>query len=210
MLEIVLKTIFLYFFIVLIYRIMGKKEVGQLGIIDLIVSILIAELAALSLDGKDASLWSSIVPITTLLCLQIILSFVSMKNKRVRSFMEGTPTVIIKNGKLMFHEMSKLRYSLEDLISQLREQGIRSIDEVNFAILENNGKLSIFESGNDYPMPLVLDGVIDYYVLKEIGKTEDWLLNLLHKRKIVLEDVFYAFHAQNRTFIIKKSELEKT
>lgn len=186
---------------------MGKKEVGQLGIIDLIVTILIAELATKSLDSKDASLLLSIIPITTILFLQVILSYITMKNNHIRHFIEGTPTVIIKNGKLMFHEMSKLRYSLEDLISQLREQGVRSIDEVNFAVLENNGKLSIFESGNDYPMPLILDGVIDYYVLKEINKDEKWLLKLLHKKNLVLEDVFYAFYSKNKTFIIKKDEL---
>ncbi len=207
MIIIILKTIFLYFFIILVYRIMGKKEVGQLGIIDLIVTILIAELATKSLDSKDASLLLSIIPITTILFLQVILSYITMKNNHIRHFIEGTPTVIIKNGKLMFHEMSKLRYSLEDLISQLREQGVRSIDEVNFAVLENNGKLSIFESGNDYPMPLILDGVIDYYVLKEINKDEKWLLKLLHKKNLVLEDVFYAFYSKNKTFIIKKDEL---
>ena len=207
MIIIILKIIFFYFFIILVYRIMGKKEVGQLGIIDLIVTILIAELATKSLDSKDASLLLSIIPITTILFLQVILSYITMKNNHIRHFIEGTPTVIIKNGKLMFHEMSKLRYSLEDLISQLREQGVRSIDEVNFAVLENNGKLSIFESGNDYPMPLILDGVIDYYVLKEKNKDEKWLLKLLHKKNLVLEDVFYAFYSKNKTFIIKKDEL---
>lgn len=203
----ILKTIFLYFYIVLIYRLMGKKEVGQLGIMDLIVSILIAELAALSLENSTNSLSLSIIPITTLFIIQVFLSYVSIKNTKIRRFMDGTPKVIIKNGKLMFREMSKLRYSLDDLISQLREQGIKSIDEVNFAVLENNGKLSIFEEGNDYPMPLILDGVIDHYVLKEINKSENWLMGILKKREIELADVFYAFYANNKTFIIRKSEL---
>jgi uncharacterized membrane protein YcaP (DUF421 family) len=207
MLETILKTLFLYFFIVLLYRIMGKKEVGQLGIMDLIVWVLIAELAALSLEEPKNSLWLSVVPIVTLFCIQIVLSFISIKSTKVRRFMDGRPTVIIKNGKLMFREMSKLRYSLDDLISQLREQGIKSIDEVNFAVLENNGKLSVFETGNDYPMPLILDGVIDYYVLKEIRKSETWLMNLLKKRNIPLDDVFYAFYTRQKTFIIKKSDL---
>lgn len=200
----ILKTIFLYFFIVFLYRVMGKKEVGQLGIMDLIVSILIAELAALSLEDKDTSLWISVIPITTLFFIQIVLSYISLKNTKVRHFIDGKPVVIIKNGKLMFKEMSKLRYSLDDLISQLREQGIKSIDEVNYAVLENNGKLSIFEEGNDYPLPLILDGVIDYYVLNEIRKDENWIMSLLKKRKIALEDVFYAFYTKEKTFIIKK------
>lgn len=203
----ILKTIFLYFFIVIVYRIMGKKEVGQLGIMDLIVSILIAELAALALEDATTSLWISIIPITTLLVIQVLLSMISLKSTKVRHFIDGTPKVIIKNGKLMFKEMTKLRYSLDDLISQLREQGIKSIDEVNFAVLENNGKLSVFEQGNDYPLPLILDGVIDTYVLHEIRKDEAWIMALLKKRKIDLSDVFYAFYTKEKTFIIKKSEL---
>lgn len=203
----ILKTVFLYFFIVIVYRIMGKKEVGQLGIMDLIVSILIAELAALALEDGNTSLWISIIPITTLLVIQVLLSMVSLKSTKVRHFIDGTPKVIIKNGKLMFKEMTKLRYSLDDLISQLREQGIKSIDEVNFAVLENNGKLSIFEQGSDYPLPLILDGVIDTYVLHEIRKDEAWIMSLLKKRKIPLSDVFYAFYTKEKTFIIKKSEL---
>lgn len=203
----ILKTIFLYFFIVIVYRIMGKKEVGKLGIMDLIVSILIAELAALALEDATTSLWISIIPITTLLVIQVLLSIISLKSTKVRHFIDGTPKVIIKNGKLMFKEMTKLRYSLDDLISQLREQGIKSIDEVNFAVLENNGKLSVFEQGNDYPLPLILDGVIDTYVLHEIRKDEAWIMALLKKRKIDLSDVFYAFYTKEKTFIIKKSEL---
>ena len=127
---------------------------------------------------------------------------------KIRRIIDGTPKVIIKNGKLMFKEMTKLRYSLDDLISQLREQGIKSIDEVNFAVLENNGKLSVFSQANDYPLPLILDGVVDHYVLSEIRKDEEWLMRLLRKREIELSDVFYAFYTKNKTFIIRKSELE--
>ena len=186
---------------------MGKKEVGQLGIIDLIVTILIAELATKSLDSKDASLLLSIIPITTILFLQVILSYITMKNNHIRHFIEGTPTVIIKNCKLMFHEMSKLRYSLEDLISQLREQGVRSIDEVNFAVLENNGKLSVFQKENEYPLPIIMDGEIDKDVLKDMNKNEEWIENILKKNNIKLENVFYAFYTKNKTYIIKKDEL---
>lgn len=207
MLIIIIKTILLYFFILLVYRLMGKKEVGQLGIMDLIVSILIAELAAISLGKPEISIWYSIVPTLILFFLQVGLSYVTLKNTKIRKIIEGQPTVIIKNGKLIFKEMSKLRYSLEDLISQLREKGIKSIDEVNYAVLENNGKLSVFETGNEYPLPIILDGVIDNYVLKEIGKNEKWLNDILEKRNISLDNVFYAFYTTNKTFIITKSDL---
>ena len=124
--SIIIKTILLYFFIVVVYRIMGKKEVGKLSIIDLIVSILIAELAAISIEEADRSIFMSIVPIVVLVVIQIVISYISMKSFKLRKVIDGNPTVIIKEGKLNFKEMSKLRYTLDDLIAQLREQGIKS------------------------------------------------------------------------------------
>ena len=193
------KTLFLYFFIILVYRIMGKKEVGKLGIVDLIVSILIAELAAMSIERPNSSILVSVIP---------ILSFISLKNSKIRKFIDGDPTVVIKNGKIQFHRMTKLRYSLDDLMSQLREQQIKSIEEVDYAVLENNGKLSVFQQCKDYPLPLIVDGVIDQLVLKELNKDERWISRLLEKNHVALNDVFYAFYTKNKTYIIKKSELQ--
>lgn len=205
--EIIIKTTLLYFFIVLSYRIMGKKEVGQLSIIDLIVSLLIAELAAISIEDTDVSILKSIVPISTLVVIQILLSFISLKSDSFRKAIDGSPSVIIKNGKLKFSEMSKLRYSLDDLITQLREQGIKSIEEVNYAVLENDGKLSVFPDAQDYPMPVIVDGVINYSVLDEMNKNTKWLYKILKDKNIELSNVFYAFHTKEKTYIIKKTDL---
>ncbi len=202
------KTLFLYFFIILVYRIMGKKEVGKLGIVDLIVSILIAELAAMSIERPNSSILVSVIPILTLVFVQVVLSFISLKNSKIRKFIDGDPTVVIKNGKIQFHRMTKLRYSLDDLMSQLREQQIKSIEEVDYAVLENNGKLSVFQQCKDYPLPLIVDGVIDQLVLKELNKDERWISRLLEKNHVALNDVFYAFYTKNKTYIIKKSELQ--
>ena len=205
---IILKTFFLYFLIILVYRIMGKKEVGKLGIIDLIVSILIAELAAMSIENLDSSIMLSVVPIATLVLIQVTLSFITLKSNNIRNLLDGKPVVIIKKGKLQFKNMSKIRYSLDDLLSQLREQQIKSIEEVDYAVLENNGKLSVFENCSDYPLPLIVDGSVDYAVLKELNKDEKWLIGVLNKNKINLSDVFYAFYKKNKTYIIKKNELK--
>lgn len=203
----IFKTVFLYFFIILAYRIMGKKEVGKLGIVDLIVSVLIAELAAMSIEEGNSSILVSIVPIVTLVVIQVTLSVISLKSTRIRKIIDGDPTVIIKNGKLQFSTMSKLRYSLDDLMSQLREQQVKSIEEVDYAVLENNGKLSVFNECKDYPLPLIIDGVIDTKVLQEINKNMNWVISILKQHKVELEDVFYAFYTKNKTFIIKKSDL---
>ena len=121
----------MYFFIIFVYRLMGKKEVGQLSIVDLIVSILIAELIALSIQEDEKSLLISVIPILVLVGVQILISYISLKNDKVRNIIDGKPTLIIKNGKLNFTEMSKLRYTLDDLLTQLRLQGVKSIDNVN-------------------------------------------------------------------------------
>ncbi len=203
----VIKTFILYFFIVLVYRIMGKKEVGELSIIDLIVTILIAELAAISIENYKSSILISILPIVVLVIIQISLSYLSIKSNGIRNFIDGKPSVIIKNGKINFSLMNKIRYSLDDLLSQLRDKEIRSLDEVEYAVLENSGTLSVFKSGKDYPMPLILDGQIDYDTLKEINKTESWLYSLLKKKTLLVEDIFYAFYKNNQLYIIKKSEV---
>ncbi len=205
--EIIFKTTLLYFIIILAYRIMGKKEVGQLSIIDLIVSLLIAELAAISIEDTDLSIFRSIVPIFVLVVIQVLLSFLSLKNSNFRKSVEGSPTVIIREGKIKFNEMTKLRYSLDDLITQLREQGIKSIEEVSYAVLENDGKLSVFQNTKDYPMPIIMDGVINNEVLKDMKKNTNWVMKILKDKNLKLQDIFYAFHTKEKTFIIKKSDL---
>ena len=206
-LSIIIKTILLYLFIVVVYRIMGKKEVGKLSIIDLIVSILIAELAAISIEETDRSIFMSIVPIVVLVVIQVGISYISMKSFKLRKIIDGNPTVIIKDGKLNFKEMSKLRYTLDDLIAQLREQGIKSIEEVNYAVLENNGKLSVFDKEKEYPLPIIIDGNIDYSVLKDMKKDNKWINKILKENNITLDNVFYAFYTNKKTYIIKRDEI---
>lgn len=207
-LSIIVKTLVLYIFIVVVYRVMGKKEVGKLSIIDLIVSILIAELAAISIEEADRSILTSIIPIVVLVVIQISISFISLKSVSLRKLIDGNPIVIIKDGKLNFKDMTKLRYTIDDLIAQLREQGIKSIEEVNYAVLENNGKLSVFETSKDYPLPIIIDGNIDYDVLKDMKKDKKWIYKILDDNNITLDNVFYAFYTKNKTYIIKKDELE--
>ena len=205
--SLIFRTIFMYFFIIFVYRLMGKKEVGQLSIVDLIVSILIAELIALGIEGEKGNIFISVIPILVLVGVQILISYITLKNDKIRNILDGKPTVIIKDGKLNFTEMSKLRYSLDDLLTQLRLQGVKSIDKVKYAVLENNGNLSVFNDNSDYPLPLILDGVIDYEVLKEIKKDYKWILDILKKKQIDIDDVFYAFYTNGKTFIIERKEL---
>lgn len=206
-LSLVLKTLFLYIFIIIGYRVMGKKELGQLSVIDLIVSILIADMAAVCIEEQEYSVFISVVPMLTLIVMQILLSYISVKSNKFRNIIDGKPTVLINRGKVNFSAMSKLRYSLDDLTTQLREQGVKSLEEVDYAILENSGTLSIFKNTKEYPLPLILDGEIDYATLIEIKKDRKWLDKMLKNENIELKDVFYAFYTKDKTYIIKRKEL---
>lgn len=204
---ITIKTLILYFYIVFAYRMMGKKEVGKLSIIDLIVSVLIAELAAISIESYNNSILVSLIPIMVLVIIQILLSYATLKMPNLRKLLDGNPKIIINKGKVNFKEMKKLRYSLDDLITQLREQSIKSIEDVDYAVLENNGKLSIFKKTCEYPLPIIVDGKIDENVIRDLKKNKKWVYNMLQKYNLKLEDVFYAFYRNNGIFIIKNSDL---
>lgn len=211
--RIIMRTGFFYFFIILIYRILGKREVGQLGIVDLIVSILIAELVAISVEDTGKSIMMSAIPILVLTLLQIVLSIASLKSDKVRSLLDGNPTFIIKNGKIKYKEMIKQKYNLDDLLTQLREKGERNIGDIEYAILENNGSLSVFPYSNKnekspFPMPVILDGKLQKKIIKEIGKDEQIVTDILIKRNLQIKDIFYAFYKNNSLFIIKYNDLK--
>lgn len=191
---------------------MGKREVGQLGIIDLIVSILIAELAAISIENYDNNIFMSIIPILTLLLLQVTLAYLTLRKPKFRIFLDGNPSIMIQNGKVNYKEMMKQKYNLDDLLIQLRDKGYRSIEEIEYAILENSGTLSVFPYPKDkkktpLPLPIILDSHIQEETLKRLNKDIPWIHCILKKKNIKLEDVFYAFYKDNNIFIIKKSDL---
>ncbi len=212
LLKIGIRVVFFYFFIILIYRMMGKREVGQLSIIDLIVSILIAELVAITIEQINNSILYSLVPIIIIVILQIGLSYFSLKIPKLRNFLDGSPSFIIKNGKINYNEMIKQKYNLDDLLSQLREKGYRSIEEIEYAILENNVNLSIFnynklKNRSPLPFPIILDGVIQYQTLRYLDKNIEWINLILKKKNLRLDEIFYAFYKDKSIFIIKYSDL---
>lgn len=205
------RTLFFYFVIFIIYRIMGKREVGQLGIIDLIVSILIAELVVISIENYEDSIWYSLVPIITLTILQVTLAIITMNAPKIRKFLDGNPSIIIKGGILNYKEMIKQKYNLDDLLVQLREKGYRSIEEIEYAILENNGSLSVFPSNKTktpFPFPIIIDGEIQKDTVKHLHKNENWIISMLNQKKLELNDIFYAFYKDKSIFIIKNSDLK--
>ncbi|MGE7881291.1 DUF421 domain-containing protein [Bacillus sp. NPDC094077] len=182
------RTMLLYIIILIIFRLMGKREIGELSVLDLVVFIMLGEMAVVAIENTDKSLWHQLVPMTFLMCIQIILSVISLKFQRFRHLIEGEPAILINAGKIDEKKMRKQRYNIDDLMMQLREQGVGDVRDVEYAILEPSGKLSIFQkqkskkSKNDTPvftLPLIIDGEIQFNHLQMIEHTDEWLIEKL-------------------------------
>ena len=207
--KILFRAVFFYFMIVFAYKFMGKRELGELSLVDFVISTVLSQIIAISIENYKEPLLFTLAPLIVLVLLQVFLAYLSLKNKKIRTFLDGTESLIINKGKLNKNEMKRQRYSLDDLLSQLRDKDIRSIDEVDYAVLETGGKLSVFKKDDKertvFPLPLILDGEIEYKNLEYINKDEYWLLDILKEKKTDLEDVFYSFLRGRDVFIIKKN-----
>ena len=210
MIDTIVRTLFFYFVIVIAYRIMGKREVGQLGIIDLIISMLIAELVALGIEKIDQSIWMTLLPMIVLVLLEVGLGYLSIKSRKINKLFGGKPTIIISNGKIVYKNLINQRYTLDDLLLELRKQGIYSIEDVEYAMLETNGDLSVFTYNTlklkrDIPLPFIVDGVIQEDILKQLNRSKVWLNDLLRSNNLELKNIFYAIYQKNHVYVIKKS-----
>lgn len=210
MIETVLRTLFFYFIIVIAYRIMGKREVGQLGIIDLIMSILIAELVAIGIEKIDQSIWMTLLPMIVLVLLEVLLGYLSVKSRKINKLFGGKPTIIISKGRIVYKNLINQRYSLDDLLLELRKKSISSIEDVEYALLETNGELSIFPYNTfkikeNIPLPFIIEGIIQEDILKQINKSKIWVNSLLDSNNLDLNNVFYAIYQKNHVYVIKRT-----
>ncbi|WP_240941476.1 DUF421 domain-containing protein [Paenibacillus sp. HB172176] len=150
--SLLIRTVIIYFVVFLIMRFMGKREIGKLSVLDLIISVMIAEIAVIVIEDVNRPMWDGIVPMVALLAIQVGSAFLTMTNRKMRLLFDGKPTVIIAKGKINKDMMRKQRYNLDDLMLQLRENKITSVADVEFAILETSGKLSVIpKEGADTP-----------------------------------------------------------
>ena len=209
---VIIRTVFFYVFVLIIFRLMGKREIGELSIQDLVVSLLIAELVAISIENYKDSMLLTVIPILILLFFEVTAGYLSLRFNKFRNIMDGKPALIINRGIINYKEMMKQRYSLDDLLLELRNNNIKNLKDVEYAVLENSGKLNIFkysflgfDSAN--PFPLILDGVNQKDTLCYIDKDEKWLYDYLRCNNLKKEDIFYAFYKNNKIYVIKRNEL---
>ncbi|EEL32587.1 hypothetical protein bcere0019_41860 [Bacillus cereus Rock3-28] len=194
---------------------MGKREIGELSVLDLVVFIMLGEMAVVAIENTDKSLWHQLVPMIFLMCIQIILSVISLKFQRFRHLIEGEPAILINAGKIDEKKMRKQRYNIDDLMMQLREQGVGDVRDVEYAILEPSGKLSVFQkqkskkSKNDTPiftLPLIIDGEIQSNHLQMIEHTDEWLIEKL--KNLGYNDITQILYCsfQNGQFFVDLKE----
>jgi uncharacterized membrane protein YcaP (DUF421 family) len=143
MLTLFLRTILTYFIVFLMLRLMGKREIGKLSVFDLVISIMIAEIAVFVIEDTDKPLLDGILPMVTLVGIQILIAYITLKSLWLRKAIDGVPSIIIDNGKIQRDEMKRQRYNLNDLMLQLRQNHVTDVGDVAFAILETTGKLTV-------------------------------------------------------------------
>lgn len=205
--ELMVKCIIVYFVIIFALRLMGKREVGELSVFDVVIYLVMSELLAISITDTHSSIFRSLVPIAVLALMQIAISWILLKSKRIRDLFDGKAVILIRDGCIDQQMMRKERYSIDDLMSQLHGKDLSSPDEVAFAILENNGTLSILPKKScrvRYPHPLISDGVINMEVLRSIGKDREWLTQQLGKQGTMAEAVFLCLYQKDGLFVIRR------
>lgn len=210
------RTIFFYLLILAIFRLMGKREIGELSILDLVVFIMIGEMAVVAIERPKNPLMHTVVPMVLLMLIQISLAMFSLKSKKFRDFVDGKPTIIINKGKIDESAMRKQRYNFDDLMTQLREKDIRSIADVEFAILESSGSLSVIKKlkdskeetkSGDITIPLIIDGAIEEENLQRINKTNLWLRQELKRRGYRnIKEISFCSYEDGKFFIDLEDE----
>lgn len=209
MLVVFTRTLILFILVVITMRVMGKRQIGELQPFELAVAILISELAAVPMQNTGIPLVNGIIPILTLLIAQMALSFIALKSTKARGVICGRPSILIENGKILEEELRKEMFTLNDLLEQLRINNTPNIADVEFAILETNGQLSIIPKSQKralnaedlnistnyegLPLDLIVDGNINYENLKKAKLNVPWLEDELKKFGVnTIDNVLFA------------------
>ena len=200
------KTLICYGFLILILKFMGKREIGKLSTFDIVVFFVISELFSLSLNEPKASILHSLIPISIIVILQILTAFISLKNRKFRKKMEGYPTFLIYNGEINITEMKKNRYNIDDLLLQLRMKDVQTPDEVQFAILENNGELNVIIKEDNLlldPLPVIEDGEVNEKTLNRLNMTKEDLYKIIFQEGYTkFEEIFILILKENGVFLL--------
>lgn len=224
MLIIVTRTLILYALVVVALRLMGKREIGQLQPFDLVAILMISELAAIPSENVGIPLMAGIIPILVLLLVSILLAALEMKSERARAILNGTPSILIERGRIIEAELVRNRYNLNDLLEELRIKNVPNIADVEFAVLETNGQVSVlpkslkrpttpedFNISPSYeglPTALIMDGKINRENLQKVNKDLQWLMAELKKQNLnrIEEALLVSLDTSGNVFVQAKMQ----
>ena len=201
-----IRALIVYIVVIFSVRLMGNRQLGELQPSELVITILVSNIATLSLEDTEIPLLRGILPILALVCFEVIVSWGSLKSVKLRRLISGSPKIIIREGEIDQEMLHALRFSVDDLMSTLRTSGVFSVDEVQFAIVETNGSVSVYQKSEeqpatkkdvhtvqrdlDPPQIIIADGQLREKALEAIGQDEKWLRAVLRSKDMELEEVF--------------------
>lgn len=210
MLIIFIRAIILYLFIVVIMRLMGKKQIGELQPTELVVALVIADLSAVPMESLNTPIFYGIIPILTLFIIEEVFAYIALKSDKARGIIYGKPSILIEHGKILEAELRKQRFNINDLIEQVRIAGYTSVNDVEYAILETTGELSVVPKAakrsittedlklkveeEQLPVTAIIDGRVLSFNLSLKGLDDAWLTEQLDKHGISSpKEVFFAY-----------------
>lgn len=216
-----IRTVIIYIIVVAVYRFMGKRQIGELQPGELVLAIMLSDLATTPISSVNTPLVIGIFPIITLMAIEMLFSILAQKSVKLRRLISGSPSIVIENGKINIKELTALRFSIDDLFEQLRSSGYMSVAEVAYAILETNGQLSVVPSAENRPVTvkdfnftseatlprnIIKDGELDENNLSAIGRDKNWLKKILKSHNALQSEVFLLTSDGKDSFYIQKKE----
>ena len=225
MTTILIRTVIVYFILILSMRLMGKRQIGELQLSELITALLLSEIATVPITDTDIPISHAVIPVITLVAMEISIAFAVTKSPRFKRVFDGMPSFLIIHGKLQQKELAGIRMSLEELIAELRLKGIADISDVDYAILEQNGKLSVLSKADATPPaardmqitppargiahPIIIDGNLIEPNLQRLGLNISWLEKQLNCQKLKQEQIYlFTIDDTGDTYIVKKEGLK--
>lgn len=223
MLIIFFRTFIMYIFIILAFKVMGKRQVGELQPSELVITILISNIASMPIEDTHIPLFGGVVPIFVLVSLEVIFSFIFLKLPKFRKAVTGGPIIVIKDGKIIQQALLDMRFTIQDLFEELRGKDVFDYREVDVAIMETNGRISVYKKTSYQEVTkddlslntktlhpaytIISDGIISEEGLSLCNLNHKWLENVLSENKVKLKDVFILISDSTADYELVKREI---
>ena len=208
----IVRTIISYLLMLLLIYLQKKDQNKKLLILDKIILLLIIVINSNLILNYDINVLIYIIPIITLLLLREVTRLILIDNNKVKNIFEKDPIILVKNSKIYFKNLIDHNYSIDTLLTELRKNRFYSLKDIKYVFLESDNTLSIFPHDKNkfetYPIPIILDGILNDFLLKELHLTKEKIEKMLIRDNLLIEDIYYAMYENNKLFIIRKDELK--